>query len=87
MDYYEKEDAFGDDFTAADFMEAVAMHLEGILLPYQVRYLFLATKYPLRAGRKDLWHSDARKYADYICKAITGKFMSEHDRDEKDGPE
>lgn len=85
--YYDKNDVTGECFTASEFMDEVAGHLEGILMPYQVRYLFVATKYPLRAGRKDPWRSDARKFADYICKMVTGQFLEEHAADRYDREE
>ena len=57
--------------------ELVEINLERALNPMRIHYLLTALKYFDRMGLKDAADSDAYKCADYLCRAVTGAWLSD----------
>lgn len=55
----------------------VEAHLERSLNAMRIHYLLTALKYFDRMGLKDKAESDAYKCADYLCRAVTGRWLSD----------
>lgn len=69
--------------------ETVMMRVAGLLSSAGVSFatcfrVGMAMKYALRCGLKDSWEKDAYKCADFICKALEGKWLHEKMGDEND---
>ena len=71
----------GAAMEAIDFISLVQRFLEGNNACDMVEggLVGKALKYALRAGKKDGtdWRDDARKCADYLCRAINGRWLDE----------
>lgn len=59
-----------------DKQETVCANLAGAVEPITVHYLLTALKYFDRMGLKDKADKDAYKCADYLCRAVTGRWLS-----------
>lgn len=72
-DYYDH-----GGISSMDFIEQVCAYLSDI--PYAIPSVSIALKYPLRAGAKPdtYWKDDAYKCANYLCRAITGRFIPDY---------
>lgn len=57
--------------------ETVCANLAGAVEPITVHYLLTALKYFDRMGLKDKAECDAYKCADYLCRAVTGRWLSD----------
>ena len=57
--------------------ELVGDELERALRPMKIHYLLTALKYFDRMGLKDDPQKDAYKCADYLCRAVTGEWLSD----------
>ena len=60
-----------------DKQEMVCANLAGAVEPITVHYLLTALKYFDRMGLKDAADRDAYKCADYLCRAVTGRWLSD----------
>lgn len=60
-----------------DKQELVEINLERAINPMRIHYLLTALKYFDRMGLKDKAESDAYKCADYLCRAVTGAWLSD----------
>lgn len=60
-----------------DKQELVEISLERALNPMRIHYLLTALKYFDRMGLKGDAESDAYKCADYLCRAVTGSWLSD----------
>lgn len=60
-----------------DKQEMVEAFLELRLNAMRIHYLLTALKYFDRMGLKDRAESDAYKCADYLCRAVTGRWLSD----------
>ena len=59
--------------------EMVEINLERALNPMRIHYLLTALKYFDRMGLKDgaEAHKDAYKCADYLCRAVSGQWITD----------
>ena len=60
-----------------DKQELVEINLERAINPMRIHYLLTALKYFDRMGLKGDAESDAYKCADYLCRAVTGAWLSD----------
>lgn len=60
-----------------DKQEMVETFLELRLNAMRIHYLLTALKYFDRMGLKDRAEGDAYKCADYLCRAVTGRWLSD----------
>ena len=60
-----------------DKQEMVEAFLELRLNAMRIHYLLTALKYFDRMGLKDKAETDAYKCADYLCRAVTGRWLSD----------
>ena len=69
----------GDDFESIDFIDMVLLELDSSdrrLTPIESYCIMNALKYAIRAGKKGPWTQDAYKCADYIKRAIDGRWLN-----------
>lgn len=66
-----------------DKQELVEEHLERSLNAMRIHYLLTALKYFDRMGLKDKAENDAYKCADYLCRAVTGRWLSDEAGEEE----
>ena len=60
-----------------DKQETVCANLSGTVDPITIHYLLTALKYFDRMGLKGPVAEDSYKCADYLCRAVTGRWLSE----------
>lgn len=67
------------NYETVDKQETIAKHLIRALDVQQVGHVMTAIKYIDRMGRKEGadFDDDARKAADYICRAFTGTWLDD----------
>ena len=67
------------EIETVEKQEMVEINLERVLNPMSIHYLLTALKYfdrmGLKAGAEA--HNDAYKCADYLCRAVTGEWLSD----------
>ena len=57
--------------------ELIEYNLRGAVTPITMHYLLTAIKYIDRMGLKDDVSSDAYKAADYLCRAVSGQWITD----------
>lgn len=67
-----------DDFESIDFVDRVLLELDSSdrrLTPIESYCIMNALKYAIRAGKKGPWTQDAYKCADYLKRALDGRWL------------